>query len=459
MQKDKRKNERGTSSPRGTSSAKARSMPPVSPAKTAKPVGYSVNPSIPQRPTPDFTNAGGVGVAVAGSAVRKSAAVKPRAAKPVKVKKQRERLAKFDYPFFTIVIVLMAFGIVMMFSASYATSFRRFGDSYYYVYRQLAFIGLGLVAMLILSVTDYHVMLNKHIIKIGVIILAALMLLVTFAGTGQAGAGRWLEFGGISIQPSEILKFALIVIFAYLAHTKHARIKEFKHGFLPFMVVLLTACGLMFAQRHLSGTIIIFAIGLIMMFVGDCKVSHIVVMVLSFAVLGALGLMAMKAIGYDYFTERIIGWQNPEADIRGFTFQTYQSLITIGSGGFFGLGLGNSRQKYSYLPESHNDFIFSIICEELGFVGAVLVILLFVLFVFRGFYIAVRARDKFGMMLAVGITSHLGIQALLNIGVVTNSLPNTGISLPFFSYGGSALVMQLAEIGVVLNISRKAAIE
>ena len=178
-----------------------------------------------------------------------------------------------------------------------------------------------------------------------------------------------------------------------------------------------------------------------------------------FAILAGIAIPAMRAMGIEHFDSRILSWRNPEADIRGDTFQTYQSLITIGSGGIVGLGLGNSRQKYAYLPASHNDFIFSIICEELGFVGAVLVILLFILFVARGFYIAICARDKFGMLLAAGITSQLGVQALLNIGVVTNAVPNTGISLPFFSYGGSALIMQMAGIGVVLNISRKAAIE
>lgn len=228
---------------------------------------------------------------------------------------------------------------------------------------------------------------------------------------------------------------------------------------MPFLVCLLVSCGLTLMQPHLSGTIIIFLIGIVMMFVGNCRVRHILLMCLAFIALAVVGLMALKTFfGYDYFGDRILSWRDPEADITNKTFQTYQSLVTIGSGGLFGLGLGNSRQKYSYLPASHNDFIFSVICEELGFVGAMLVILLFIIFVFRGFYIASKARDRFGMMLAVGITSQIGIQALMNIAVVTNSMPNTGISLPFFSYGGTALMMQLAEIGVVLNISRKAAV-
>ncbi|MCL1822794.1 MAG: putative lipid II flippase FtsW [Oscillospiraceae bacterium] len=376
------------------------------------------------------------------------------ASKKIKHKIRYEKLPKIDFPFFIIVIVLLCFGIVMMFSASYAYAFRKFSDSYYYVFKQLTFIGIGLAAMLAFSIMDYRIMLNKFIIKLGAGIAAGLMLYTTFIVKD-----RWFYIGGISIQPSEILKFVVIVIFAYFVHTRYGRLKELKYGFRPFLLFLMAGCGLTLMQSHLSATIIIFTIGLIMMFIGDCNIKHIIIMLLVFAILLSMGLLGLKAMGHDYFGARISGWQNPEADIRGSTFQTYQSLITIGSGGLFGLGLGNSRQKYSYLPESHNDFIFSIVCEELGFVGAILVILLFILFVLRGFFIALKARDRFGMLLAVGITSHLGIQSLLNIGVVTNSIPNTGISLPFFSYGGSALIMQLAEIGVILNISRRAAID
>lgn len=457
MQNSKRKNE-------------MRDMPPTSPEREAfferqaRQAGRSApsrrESKLQKRATPDFSRlrGGTKRRAVAGVAAE-SVAPAPSRTRKVKVKAKRERLAKFDYPFFTIVIVLLAFGVVMMFSASYATAFRRFGDSYHYISRQLGFIGIGLIAMLVLSVTDYHIMMNKFIIRIGVAVSAGLMLIVRFTGTSDGGAERWIDFGGFTIQPSEILKFTVIVVFAYWCHTKYDKLGDLKEGFIPILIILLASCGLTLIQPHLSGTIIIFTIGIIMMFVGNCKVKHILLMILAFIMLAVMGLGLLNAMGHDYFSARFLGWQDPEADIRGATFQTYQSLVTIGSGGIFGLGLGNSRQKYAYLPESHNDFIFSIICEELGFVGAILVITLFILFVFRGFYIAVRARDKFGMLLAVGITSHLGVQALLNIGVVTNSLPNTGISLPFFSYGGSALIMQLAEIGVVLNISRKAAIE
>jgi cell division protein FtsW len=453
-----------------------RAMPPTSPeremrlaearADAASPIVQrrKLRPPVAKRPTPNHANLSrNQSIPAAAAASAAPAALphpkKMRKARKEIIKREREILPKFDFPFFTIVIVLLAFGIVTMFSASYAYAFRMHGDSYYYVMRQLGFIGFGIVVMLFLSRIDYHLMMKKFIVRLGAGITLGVMAFVALAGQVQGGAGRWLTISGTMVQPSEVLKFAVIVVLAYWMHTYYGKLGDFKKGFLPILLFLLASSGLTLVQPHLSGAIIIFAIGFIMMFVGDCKIKHIILILLVFAALAGIAIPAMRAMGIEHFDARILSWQNPEADIRGDTFQTYQSLITIGSGGMFGLGLGNSRQKYAYLPASHNDFIFSIICEELGFVGAFLVILLFIMLIARGFYIAVCARDKFGMLMATGITAQLGIQAFLNIGVVTNSIPNTGISLPFFSYGGSALVMQLAGIGVLLNISRKAAIE
>ncbi|MCL2639016.1 MAG: putative lipid II flippase FtsW [Oscillospiraceae bacterium] len=462
-----------------------RVMPPTSPERQVRlaearafeeKLELSQRRASIKRPTPNHAKPPPVPIIPSASGAAAIAPKEMRKKMKQRVKKRREELARFDFPFFTIVIVLLAFGIVTMFSASYAFAHREHGDSYFFVSRQLGFIGMGLIAMMILSRFNYRLMLNKHLIRIGAGLTLGVMAFVALAGRVQGGAGRWLEIGGTMVQPSEVLKFAVIVVFAYWIHEKHhmfgdkTRLMDengrergftrgFKQGFMPMLIFLIVSCGLMLLQPHLSGAIIVFAIGFIMMFIGDCKIKHIVLVLLAFVTLAAVGISTLEAAGYDYFSSRFLSWQNPEADIRGETFQTYQSLITIGSGGWIGLGLGNSRQKFAYLPASHNDFIFSIICEELGFIGAIVVILLFVLFVARGFYIAVHARDKFGMLLAAGITSQLGVQALLNIGVVTNAIPNTGISLPFFSYGGSALIMQMAGIGVVLNISRKAAIE
>lgn len=374
-------------------------------------------------------------------------------------KKKLEAFMGFDYPFFTIVMILLAFGIIMMFSASYATAYTEMGDSLYYLKRQAIFAVAGVGIMLVASVMDYHVFRTKIVLPLLAIVSVTLMVAVKVAGTTQGGSERWIEIGGITFQPSEILKFAVIVLFAYFAERNYDHIKEFKKGFLPLAAALIVSCGLLMLQPHLSGTIIVFLIGFAMMYVSGVRLKHLVILGVSAIALVIIGLAALKSMGYDYFSTRLLSFQDPEADIGDKTFQTYQSLVTIGSGGMFGLGFGNSRQKYSYLPMARNDFIFSIICEELGFVGAMLVILLFVILVWRGFYICSRARDKFGMMLAFGITFQIGLQALLNIAVVSNSVPNTGISLPFFSYGGSALLMQLGEMGVLLNISRKAELE
>ena len=237
--------------------------------------------------------------------------------------------------------------------------------------------------------------------------------------------------------------------------------QKFSVGILPFGILLGIVVVLLMLQPHLSCTILICAIGVCLMFVGGVRWKHIFILCL--LGVGALALIVyMKTQGEDgftYFQTRFQSWLDPFSDEKGGTWQTCQSLVAIGSGGLFGLGLGGSRQKFMYLPESQNDFVFSIVCEELGFIGAVTIILLFVLLIIRGFYIASKAKDRFGMLITIGITVQIGIQAFLNIAVVSNLIPNTGISLPFFSYGGTALIMQLAEMGIILNVSRQSSIE
>ena len=240
------------------------------------------------------------------------------------------------------------------------------------------------------------------------------------------------------------------------------RMNTFLYGIVPYMLMLGVIVGLMMKEPHISGTLIIATLALVLIFVGGAKPLHFGIMI----IVGVVGLAAVvyfliKVKGVDYINTRILSWLHPfdPEYMQNETWQTCQSLIAIGSGGMFGLGLGASRQKYQYLPEAQNDFVFAILCEEFGFVGAVTVILLFCLLIFRGFYIAAKAKDKFGMLVAVGLTVHIGLQALLNIAVVSNAIPNTGISLPFFSYGGTALLMQLAEMGVLLNISRQARLD
>lgn len=370
--------------------------------------------------------------------------------KPIKF-----RWGSMDLEFFIIILCLMTFGLVMMFSASYSWGYYE-GDSLFYIKKQLTVAGVGLIGMMAISMCDYH-FLRKRWVVFGFFGVAFfLLILVLIIGKVINGAQRWIYIGSISFQPSEIMKLAMIILFSYIISVNYKKMKYFQYGIVPFLVIMGLVAGLMMLQPHLSGTVIMFAIGATMMFVGGTKRQHIVMLVIIAAVIILIAvfiLMQIKGIGY--FETRIQSWLNPDSDPQGETYQTRQSLITIGSGGMFGLGLGNSRQKFRYLPESHNDFVFSIVCEELGFVGAMLVIILFVLFILRGFKIAAKAKDKFGMLLATGITVQIGLQALLNIAVVTNSIPNTGISLPFFSYGGTALILQLCEMGIILNISKQ----
>ena len=376
--------------------------------------------------------------------------------------KEKIVAGSMDVPFFLIVMILLVMGIVMMFSASYATSIYRDTGGLFFVKRQVAFACVGLAGMLVISHIDYHI-LRKTWIAYGLFGFATLLLIMVLVLPNRRGDDfkRWIYIGDIfSFQPSEIMKLALIVLFAYIISVNYSRMKEFKYGILPFGLILGMVAILMILEKHLSGTLILGAIGVVMIFVGGARIKHFVTMCL----IGGGGLLAsviylVTTNQFDHVSSRILSWQDPFAATATDTWQTQQSLIAIGSGGIFGLGLGNSRQKYLYLPASENDFVFAIVCEELGFIGAMMVIMLFALFIFRGFYIASKAPDKFGMMLVVGLTVQIGLQALLNIAVVTNTIPNTGISLPFFSYGGTALTMQLLQMGIILNVSRQAMLE
>ena len=366
---------------------------------------------------------------------------------------------RFDFTMFLIVIILLAFGLVMLFSASYASAKNLYGDSFYFINRQLIFAGLGFVAMIIVSFIDYRLYCQRFIVFLAEVISISLMVLVFIMGKTVGGAQRWLEVAGNTFQPSEILKIATIIVIADYMQRNYDRRNDFWNSFVPLFIRIVIACGLVLIQPHLSCTVIIFLTSFCMLGIGGANGRHLALIGV-FVVVGLFVIIKIfPMLGFDYVTDRLLSWQDPEADIQDATYQTYQSLVTIGSGGMFGLGLGNSRQKYGYLPVTQNDFIFSVICEELGFIGAIVVILLFIVFLFRGFYIASAAPDKFGMLLCSGIVIHLTVQAFLNIAVVTNAMPNTGVSLPFISYGGTALVMQMAEMGIVLNISRKAAMD
>ncbi|MBQ6041835.1 MAG: putative lipid II flippase FtsW [Oscillospiraceae bacterium] len=366
------------------------------------------------------------------------------------------------------VVALLVIGILMMFSASYPAAIEDGLSGTYYAVRQLVFAAAGLVLMGILSVINYHFFEKLWVSGSAFAVALVMLVAVLIPGVGKNvnGATRWLQVGsdtgGITFQPSEMMKIAIVLFFSMLIVRNEHRMNTFMYGIVPYMAMLGLVAALMMSEPHLSGTLIIGVLAVTLIFVGGARPLHFGILI----AVGAIGLTLvvlylMHSKGIGYFQNRILSWLDPfnEEYMQDETWQTCQSLIAIGSGGMFGLGLGASRQKYQYLPEAQNDFVFAILCEEFGFVGAVTVILLFCLLVFRGFYIAAKAKDKFGMLVAVGFTMHIGLQALLNIAVVSNAIPNTGISLPFFSYGGTALMMQLAEMGVLLNISRQARLD
>lgn len=363
---------------------------------------------------------------------------------------------RMDISFFFLVIVLQTIGLIMLFSASYVTALHENGNSLYYILRQSIFVVVGLVAMIVASYIDYHFWQRmKWVIYLGGLALMALALI--YDSPNGSGARRWVYLPTqghslISFQPSEIMKFAVAIICAHLIAINYKQMGKLKYGLFPFAIILVPIAGLMVLQRHMSGLILMMLILFTMMFVGGSKIRWFVTLGIAVVALAVLFLMYK---GFDYIQVRLANWLDPlSGDLRGSKWQTAQSLYAIGSGGLMGVGLGNSTQKFLYLSEPQNDFIFAIVCEELGFVGAVVIILLFVLLIYSGISIAMRAPDKFGCMLVIGLVAQIGWQALLNIAVVTNSIPNTGISLPFFSAGGTALTMQLAQMGVILSVSR-----
>ena len=362
---------------------------------------------------------------------------------------------KLDITFLSLVLILLSIGLVMLFSASYAYSYTYFGNSYKFISRQAIFAVIGVALKLIISRIDYHILKKFswiiYIFTIG--LLVAVLLLPPMSD--ELNVKRWIAIGSFSFQPSEIAKFAIIVIFAAWLSANGEKIKKFKY--VVWMVFLLGAvCALVVSEPHLSATVLIFAIGIVLLIVGGIQKRWI----FAGAGLGVSGLLFLVFSGIiSYGSDRIKFWLDPWADPSGSGYQTIQSLLAIGSGGLLGRGIGQSRQKYLWVPEPHNDFIFSIVCEELGLIGAMVIIVLFCALVWRGFTIAMRSKDKFGTLLAIGLTFQVGLQAILNILVITNTIPNTGISLPFFSYGGTALVILLAEMGVVLSVSRSSSIE
>lgn len=362
---------------------------------------------------------------------------------------------KLDITFLSFVLVILTIGLVMLFSASYAYSYEYYGNSYKFISKQLLFAVVGVIIMFGVSKINYH-----HLRKFSWFVFAVSMgllifLLIVPPMVSGMDVKRWFVVGPINFQPSEIAKFSIILLFSSLISANHEMMKNWR--FIIFLIgVLGLTCGLVILEPHLSATLLIFLIGIVLMIVGGIPKKWIIGGALGGAGLGAAAIFSGLI---SYGSDRIKYWFDPWLDPSGKGYQTIQSLLAIGSGGILGRGIGQSRQKYLWVPEPHNDFIFAIVCEELGLVGAFVIIILFALLMWRGFTIAMRAPDKFGSLLAVGLTFQVGLQAMLNIFVVTNTMPNTGISLPFFSYGGSSLVILLAEMGIILSISRAASLQ
>ncbi len=357
-------------------------------------------------------------------------------------------LGKIDMPFLILVLVLLGIGLVMVASSSYVSAYYSKGDSYYYIKRQLFFAIFGIFVMLAVAFFDYHRFRKFAFPILCVAVILLILVLIPGIGVKVNGARRWLNFG-IQFQPSEIGKFAIIVSFASYISANYKHMGKFQIGVFPLLCMLGSVVFLVAIETHLSGAILILAIGVIMMFVGGVALKYFAAAI-GIGVAGLGGLILFTP----YMQSRINMWLDPFSDPQGKGYQVIQSLYAIGSGGLLGLGLGQSRQKHLYIPEPYNDYIFSITAEELGFVGSLLIILLFVMLIWRGFTIAFHARDKFGSMLVIGIVSRIAVQTILNIAVVTNAIPSTGIGLPFFSYGGTSLLVLMFEIGVVLSVSR-----
>ncbi len=365
-----------------------------------------------------------------------------------------------DMPLVIITLTLLLFGLIMLYSASYVKGIYEKGDSLHYISSQVKYAVLGVMVMIFAAKMDYRV-LKRY--SRGVLALAYVLLVVVLFMPAINYAHRWIFLPTpahpiITFQPSEIAKFAVILMFADMVQKKGEKMKTLTGGVIPFAIILGGMAMLLLLEPHISGTVIILGIGVIMMFVGGTDLKWFFLGLALIVVAGICAVILEPSL-VERAMGRISAWRNPESDLQGDGYQSYQSLLAIGSGGLFGLGLGNSRQKHLHLPEPQNDFIFAVICEELGFFGGMMVIALFFALLLRGIYVASRAKDKFGAMLVVGIVSQISIQAFLNIAVATNTIPNTGISLPFFSEGGTSLTMLLAEMGIVLSVSRYANLE
>jgi cell division protein FtsW len=364
--------------------------------------------------------------------------------------RKRQKIGHIDYPIVLMVGLLCAFGLVMVFSASYyyAQNTASVGyDGYYFIRKQAMYLAIGFPLMLLVSLIDFRKLEKFKVIAI----LLSIILLVAVLAFGQEtnGAKRWIVVGGQSIQPSEIAKFGMMLYMCSFMARKHAVMQNFTKGMLPMLLIIGVICGLVMLQPNMSMAVIMGLMGYALLFIGGCDTKQMLLLLLVF-----IGLFALLAVIEPYRMARLTSFVNPWADALGDGYQLIQSYYALGSGGLFGVGLNNSHQKLLYMTYGESDFIFAIVCEELGLIGGLLVIAAYGFIIYRGIRIALQCRDRFGSMLAGGITVVFGLQVFVNIGVCTGLLPTTGQALPFISAGGSSMMIFLAAMGVLLNISR-----
>lgn len=366
---------------------------------------------------------------------------------------RKNAVRSFDTSFFVLVVLLLTMGLVMVLSSSYARAYYdpgkvTGGNALYYFVRQLLFAGLGLAAMFFASRLPMSIYRRFALPFLAFVLI--LLALVPFIGVKANGARRWLGVGGLTVQPSELAKLAVVLSFSWLICKFRGRMSTVRYGIMPFAGILVLIVALLVLEPHFSASVIIIAIGGVMLFLGGVRLFWFVS-----AFAAAAGGVAVLLTFFPYASSRVNTWRDPFSSPSDEGYQIVQSLYSIGSGGLSGLGLGGSRQKYLYLPEEHNDFIFAVVCEELGFIGAALILVLFSLLILQGYWIALHSPEAFSALVSAGLTSLLAIQVFLNVAVVTNLIPCTGISLPFFSYGGTALLIELFEMGIILSASRE----
>ena len=356
-----------------------------------------------------------------------------------------------DLPFLIITMVLLAVGLIMMYSASYAWAISDTGDSAYYINRQVVFAAAGIAVMVVIMFFDYRIM--KKLLAPYLLIVFALLIMVSAVGLEGGGAQRWISAGAFTLQPSEFAKLGVIWFLAWIYDKAGTRVRKFAWGILPLAGILLAVDGFLVMQKHISALLLVTLSGAAVAFYAGADWRWLAGVGAAGA--GGVSLLVAFLPQFDYIRARIAIFRDPFSDMLDVGFQTVQSIYAVSTGGLFGVGLGQSRQKQLFLPETQNDYVFSIVCEELGLVGALMILGLFIAFIICGFRIALRVRDTFGKLLVSGIMTLLAMQILLNIMVVTNAFPVTGVSLPFFSYGGTSLLLLMIEVGIVLCVSRQ----